>query len=318
MIVEASSGHFEVNAVPNALRQAYRVDPAGSITSRPSSSRNFPPPHNRNNQRVRIKTRRPSSQQKYLNDHKNSTFYTFKSTSSNSPCRAILDSGECTSIVGKITLDKATGYLGINSVQDASPAQEAHKFGDNVTELRTLCDGLTHDLKQSISPISASSHYSLQGNQSTSAVTSIEAVESYQEISSTGYSLPTIPTSLLPNRDEIDSAQINYPLLKSKPRFNAKDLRKLHLQLHHGSKTQMINWIKSADNNQFNKNEFINYLRDIGAFFVPSAANDHEANGAVESANRILRTQFRRIRALDHRSTLSDVHAEATYAKNIN
>eukprot|EP00171_Calliarthron_tuberculosum_P003112 IDg3112t1 len=70
--------------------------------------------------------------------------------------------------------------------------------------------------------------------------------------------------------------------------------------------------------NQFNRADFINYLKDIGSSFVLSAANDHEANGVIESANRVLRMHFRKIRASDHRSPLSDLLAEATYAKNIN
>eukprot|EP00171_Calliarthron_tuberculosum_P014136 IDg14136t1 len=200
--------------------------------------------------------------------------------------------------------------------------------------------------------------------------------------------------------------------------FDACDLKKLHLQLKHGSKTQMIEWIKSADrwsshlqqgiakllqecdctlanppsphntvsdrppmsqkqsdlnldtiflegvpcihvickatrwsetaalpsnrlrdqiaafkriqifrhgapkrihaDNQYNKDEFLRLCNEIGAEFISSAANDHESNGAIESANRILRTYFRRLRAVDAKSSVRELLAEATYGKNIN
>eukprot|EP00171_Calliarthron_tuberculosum_P005577 IDg5577t1 len=69
--------------------------------------------------------------------------------------------------------------------------------------------------------------------------------------------------------------------------------------------------------NQFVKGDFAAMCDEIGAKFVPSAANDHEANGAIESANRILKNYFRRIRAIDQRSTVSEVLSEAVYGKNI-
>eukprot|EP00171_Calliarthron_tuberculosum_P001417 IDg1417t1 len=53
---------------------------------------------------------------------------------------------------------------------------------------------------------------------------------------------------------------------------------------------------KIYGDNEYNKPVFLAFCDEIGAQFVPIPANDHEANGAVESANRILRSYFRRIR----------------------
>lgn len=55
--------------------------------------------------------------------------------------------------------------------------------------------------------------------------------------------------------------------------------------------------------------------KNLGIEFVASAANDHEANGAIESANRFLRNFFRRLRAVDQQSSINDILVEATYAK---
>ncbi len=63
--------------------------------------------------------------------------------------------------------------------------------------------------------------------------------------------------------------------------------------------------------------DFKNMCNDISARFVPLAANDHEANGTVERANRTLRNFFRRIRAENQKSAVADILSEATYGKNI-
>lgn len=68
---------------------------------------------------------------------------------------------------------------------------------------------------------------------------------------------------------------------------------------------------------QYGKGEFIKMCDDIGAKFILSAANDHEASGAIESANKTLRSYYRRIRAVDQKSPLTDILAEAVYGKNI-
>eukprot|EP00171_Calliarthron_tuberculosum_P022319 IDg22319t1 len=69
--------------------------------------------------------------------------------------------------------------------------------------------------------------------------------------------------------------------------------------------------------NQYDKGEFAALCKELSIEFVPSAANDHESNGAIESANRVLRSFFRRLRAIDHQAPIIDILAEATYGKNI-
>lgn len=57
--------------------------------------------------------------------------------------------------------------------------------------------------------------------------------------------------------------------------------------------------------------------KNIGIEFVASTANDHEANGLIESANRVLLSFFRRLRAFDQQSSINNILVEATYGKNI-
>ena len=47
------------------------------------------------------------------------------------------------------------------------------------------------------------------------------------------------------------------------------------------------------------------------------AANDHEANGLIENANRTLRSFFNRLRLFDRRSTTTDLVAEALFGKDV-
>ncbi len=68
---------------------------------------------------------------------------------------------------------------------------------------------------------------------------------------------------------------------------------------------------------EYNKEAFKSMCRQIGTTFIPIAANDHEANGSVESANKVLRSYFNRMRAADRKSPLTLVLAEATHGKNI-
>eukprot|EP00171_Calliarthron_tuberculosum_P004551 IDg4551t1 len=446
MIVGAASGKFEITAVANSLRQAYRITPSSTMTASTTNPRNRTPNAGRRNNSLGEMQHKQASN-RHDRDHKrNTTFFTFKSEAKSQNYRAILDTGACTSVVGKNTLNDAMRNLNITSVPDATPAQEAHRFGDNHSEHRTLfaiefpirCTqliqsnkiakfnvkfdviegnlpfligfpsfkamkaslnfnkftlgfmlineyikvALEHDNNHLYLPLrpissptngvmglnypqSASSHYTVQGyNQSSYSPPDItHEPSSNLDISTGHYALNARLESPSPSNPlPIGSYSLNESVFASTIPFNVCDLRKLHLQLHHRSKSQIIQWIKSANrwdatlesvstlssttanarlpqllnafkriqvlrhgapltvqaDNQFNKDEFINYLKDIGAKFIASAANDHEANGAIESANRILKTHFRRIRSSDHRSSLPDLLSEATYAKNIN
>ncbi len=57
--------------------------------------------------------------------------------------------------------------------------------------------------------------------------------------------------------------------------------------------------------------------RQIGATFIQIAANGHEANGSIESAQWVMRSYFNRLRAADRKSPLTLILAEATHGKNI-
>lgn len=72
---------------------------------------------------------------------------------------------------------------------------------------------------------------------------------------------------------------------------------------HHGAPRRI------HSDNQYNKEEFLRPCDEIGANFIASAANDHEANGAIESANRTLRAYFRRLRAVNAKSDVREILA---------
>lgn len=71
-----------------------------------------------------------------------------------------------------------------------------------------------------------------------------------------------------------------------------------------------------ADREYF-KGVFYSFCSENGITLAEHAANDHEANGTVERANRTLKSFFRRIRSDKPKSSVSEILREATYAKNI-
>jgi len=71
-----------------------------------------------------------------------------------------------------------------------------------------------------------------------------------------------------------------------------------------------------ADREYF-KGDFQKFCKENGIDLVELAANDHEANGMVERANRTLRSFFRRIQSASPKRSVSSILPEATYAKNI-
>lgn len=58
--------------------------------------------------------------------------------------------------------------------------------------------------------------------------------------------------------------------------------------------------------------KFAAMCEEISANLILLAANDHEANGAVEGGNRTLRNFFSRLRAEESKSTVAAILAEAT------
>ena len=68
------------------------------------------------------------------------TFYTFKSSPVHTENGgAVLDSGACSSVVGKITLDKTLRTLEIDKLRDTTPIRDQHRFGTNPEAHKTIC-----------------------------------------------------------------------------------------------------------------------------------------------------------------------------------
>lgn len=68
---------------------------------------------------------------------------------------------------------------------------------------------------------------------------------------------------------------------------------------------------------EFNKEEFLAFCRDIGATPNFVAANHHEGNAVVERANRSIRSYFERITRANPNLILVDAVSAATFYKNI-
>lgn len=69
---------------------------------------------------------------------------------------------------------------------------------------------------------------------------------------------------------------------------------------------------------EYNKGDFLEYCTDVGIRLIPVAANSHESNGAIERANRTLRSFFDRLRLCDQKGLTADIASEAIFGKNIN
>eukprot|EP00171_Calliarthron_tuberculosum_P004750 IDg4750t1 len=97
MIVGASSGKYEVSPISNALRQAFRTILYHTT----------------------MNTRKTSRACKGCGKADPDKF------------TGIVDSGACTSVLGKVTLDAAMKTLRLSSVEDVEPSQRIHRFVDN-------------------------------------------------------------------------------------------------------------------------------------------------------------------------------------------
>lgn len=69
--------------------------------------------------------------------------------------------------------------------------------------------------------------------------------------------------------------------------------------------------------NEYNNGPFEGFCKTMEIALLLVAANDYEANGLVENANRTLRRCFNRIRACDQGSSCEAVVAEAVFDKNV-
>ena len=83
-----------------------------------------------------------------------------------------------------------------------------------------------------------------------------------------------------------------------------------HIQLNRHGVPQTI----MADK-EYNKELFLDFCRQEGIAFISTAANAHEANGAIERANRSLRSHYDRLRAYNQRASTSELAHEAVFGK---
>ncbi len=68
---------------------------------------------------------------------------------------------------------------------------------------------------------------------------------------------------------------------------------------------------------KYAKGDFKAMFTAMGIEFVPIAANDHEANGTMESANRVLRNFVRCERSCKAEADIAAILEEAVYGKNM-
>lgn len=475
MIVGAASGKYEVKNIGSALRCAFRNREMYSSSMKTSGT----PLHNKEGIPYQTKAnprKKNSRNTKNLGQpNTRQTFYTYRTISTHeSKHRAIVDSGACTSVVGKLTLDKFMKNYSLDKLPDSSPSLARHRFGNHSEDHRTLfavkvpftCSdkgkktevvfnvkfdviegdlpfllgfpslslmksnlnfnnftlglpirhfyhrlSLEHDGNHIYLPLNPKieKRSQLFGKTSSSCYT-----RSYYEPSRYEGSNPNVESAknAFMNDNKNEGDQMN-----AKKIFKVKDLKKLHLQLRHGTKTQMTDYIKAAacwddslnqpledllssckchlafppknhpiasinppktekqshvlvdilnlegfnflhvvdratgwselgllrrkllkeqirvfraiqlhrhgppltitGDQEYNKVEIKSFCNEIGAQLVPTSANDHEANGSVESANRIVRSYFNRLRSVDKKTSAIDLASEATYGKNI-
>lgn len=66
---------------------------------------------------------------------------------------------------------------------------------------------------------------------------------------------------------------------------------------------------------EYKNTDFINFCKRISFEFVALAANNHREMELFEGTNRILKSYFYRVRSEDHRSSVAEILAEATFGK---
>ena len=60
---------------------------------------------------------------------------------------------------------------------------------------------------------------------------------------------------------------------------------------------------------EYNKGDFAKMRTEFNIKMNPVAVHDHEANGAIENANKTLRSYFRRLQAIDQKFPIADILA---------
>ena len=157
MVIGAESGNHDITYLSSALRNAYVNHLPSSSTmnttipnSRPPSETDLTVNANLN----RSKTSRRSDRNRRVNTAAQSqnnpdssiatgarpVFFTYKTDSStNNTSGAIVDSGACSSVVGKTTLDKTLKLLNIDNLPNGPALREHHRFGDYSVNHKALC-----------------------------------------------------------------------------------------------------------------------------------------------------------------------------------
>lgn len=291
IIIGASSGNYNVANITSSLRQAYRSSHKPvSMPSLPPPSmadtsdqrdprRNADPSDNQRSRQNRNIQDRIRTKQRDAEENSKPTFFahfSYLDAGSGKVQGAIVDSGACSSVVGKETLDKAMRMLRINNLPDAKQTQSSHRFGTSDEEFHTLfavsfpfdlegerkdrvefnirfdigwptlrsmraninCEHMNLGLKFNdsfyrVKLLSDSDHVYLPFR---------SRQKSFYHIAS---SQATMNSDLPPNFNSSVKNQNPKKNQDSRKCFDPSMLRKLHLQLQHGSHTAMKEWIQA-------------------------------------------------------------------------
>ncbi len=139
MIIGAASGKYEVKHVGAALRSAFRNRETPMSSMKSSGVLNHEKKKNGYIQNKNARNKNWQSTKNSIKGSKRPTFYTYRTVPvQSSKHRAIVDSGACTSVVGKGTLDKFMKNRKIGKLPDSSPTLARHRFGNHSEEHRSL------------------------------------------------------------------------------------------------------------------------------------------------------------------------------------
>ena len=322
LIVGTSAGNYDVSSISSALRQAFRNNfkPASmashfedtpSKVSHKTSSRS-------KGMRTTSSISTPLQNQKSLPKSDPAIFTTFAkienlatfaSAISVIQRGALLDSGACSSVVGKKTLDDVMKMLQLKNIRDAKPKITSHRFGtheevhttlfavlfpfemqtskgDTVSymihfdviegslpfliglpSLRAMranlnCEFLSLGFKirgsyQRVKLFMDNNHlylpfrarqHTYQSYYKTLPVTEPQQQKLYSpaSISSDGATIDGLYTPSSDNTMHATSSRSEPTSSKLKKKLDPSLLKKLHLQLKHGSYSAMVDWIRSA------------------------------------------------------------------------
>lgn len=141
LVVGAAGGDYTLQALATSLRNAFRTEglPPASMNCNPPRLR-YPSPILRNSGSGRASRNHGSKSSPGEQSTGGPMFYTYMSVdNANDTPSAIIDSGSCCSVVGKVTLDRAMRKLGLDKLIDEDICQQEHLFGPSNNLMKTLC-----------------------------------------------------------------------------------------------------------------------------------------------------------------------------------